>query len=407
MCGNYLLWGKNSEGKNMVQEKNVQISTRSGTWDQPLPESLDGLIEQPAFNEATLSPLIYGSSQIKITRENFSRSKALKEAPDYLIPIFEDLFLQIDRLDLILNYYDLEHGKRKNPPREELLKKFTLEEQEQLKEQSTHLNGYQYLKKRHELVEMRRQQFTYKDFYSTPFQRSVPNYISPIDYNITIGTEIPVFPLGLMGRDEISKKIFTNEIKPNELSEKELSMISNFYWEKEREYKQLDTNKKYIDFTNEEHIYNLFALFYELEDSGAIESVEGNTKQLLKTLEYYISKSDLNDIQKTILKLKQKKIKNQKIADYVNKKFDKSYSANYISTIFRQKIIKQIIITVKHHKLMISNLWFPENFKKCTSCGRVLLIGPDDFVRKARSRDGFSNRCKICDRLERQKAAKR
>ena len=125
MCGNYLLWGKDEDGKNSVQKKIVEIKTKKGTWDKKEDESLDALLEQPTFNEAQTFSTI--GAPTKITREVFSRSKALKEAPPQLIPIFKDLFYQIDKLDLTLNYYDLAHGKRKNPPCEELLQQFTPE----------------------------------------------------------------------------------------------------------------------------------------------------------------------------------------------------------------------------------------------------------------------------------------
>ena len=63
--------------------------------------------------------------------------------------------------------------------------------------------------------------------------------------------------------------------------------------------------------------------------------VESNLKKLLDTLKYYIALTDLSEAQREILDLKINKVKNQDIADIVNKKYGKSYTANYISTIFR------------------------------------------------------------------------
>ena len=59
----------------------------------------------------------------------FSRKEALAKCPDYLRESFVDLFRRIDELDLTINYYDLAHGRRKNPPRPELVARFTPEEQ--------------------------------------------------------------------------------------------------------------------------------------------------------------------------------------------------------------------------------------------------------------------------------------
>jgi hypothetical protein len=48
-------------------------------------------------------------------------------------------------------------------------------------------------------------------------------------------------------------------------------------------------------------------------------------------------------------------------------------------------------------------LYFPENFKECAECKKILLLDADNFVRKSRSKDGFANRCKACDKKERQR----
>ena len=130
-------------------------------------------------------------------------------------------------------------------------------------------------------------------------------------------------------------------------------------------------------------------------------SVDSTLKQLLDTLKYYIELTDLTEAQLEILDLKINKTKNQDIADAINKKYNKSYTANYISTIFRQKIIPRINETAAFHAKIIENLSFSENFKQCAGCGKILLLDADKFVRKSRSKDGFATRCKICDRNDR------
>ena len=101
---NYLLWGKDPKtGLNAQQAGICQIDTKHGTWDKDTNvESLDGLLENPVFNEATLRPI--DSVPMKVKREVFSRSEALAEAPEYLKQAFVDLFRDIDELDLRINY---------------------------------------------------------------------------------------------------------------------------------------------------------------------------------------------------------------------------------------------------------------------------------------------------------------
>lgn len=401
--GNYLLWGRAENGKNSVQNKIVQIQTKNGTWDKKEDESLDGLMEQPTFNEASLNSI--NGPRLKVARENFDRKKALKTCPPSLVPIFEDLFLQIDRLDLMLNYWDLAHGKRKNPPREELLIHFSEEEQEEIKEESTHYNQFKYLKARHLLVELRRQQFTLKDSYSSSIQRHTIPIYDQSPGNIEFETEIKVYPLGLNNKKKIAKLLFRKELDPNAYSEEELKIISDYLWNKKEERAQSESQSNFlvIDFRELEHVYNMLLLYFDLEDESMKEEIDSETDSLLRTLFFYSDMANLTEVQKEILNLKIKKVKNQDISSYINKKFGKSYTANYISTIFRQKIIKQINDAAAFHMEIIENIFFPENFKKCSTCGKVKLKNSENFVKKSRSKDGYSNRCKKCDKIEREK----
>ena len=403
-CGNYLLWGKDEDGKNSVQKKIVEIKTKKGTWDKKEDESLDALLEQPTFNEAQTFNTT--GAPTKITREVFSRSKALKEAPPQLIPIFKDLFYQIDKLDLTLNYYDLAHNKRKNPPREELLKQFTPEEQLQLQEEASSLNQYKYLKMRHLLVELRRQQFTLKDSYSSIIQRHTVPSTQFLPTNISFENEVVVFPFGVNAekKNKISSLIFRDNYDPNSYTEEELKLISKYIWEKKEQFSSITSNQFIIDFRNLEHIYNIFQLYYDLEDETFKKELESETDSLLNTLKFYIKKANLSDIHREILELKIQKKRNQDISSYINQKYNKSYTSNYISTIFRQKIIREINEAAQYHEELISNIFFPENFKKCNYCGEILLCSTHNFVKKSRSKDGYANRCKRCDKKIREQA---
>lgn len=398
---NYILWGKDrATGKNVVQAKEIQIETKHKTWDSAQKvESLDALLEQPTFNEASLSRPTEVAPKIK--REVFDRKKALAEAPEYLLPTFMSLFRQIDELDLGINFYDFAHGRRKNPPRESLLNKFLPEEQNRIYAQSTHWNQFKYFKQRHLLVELRNEQFTLRDSYVAPvLNTGTPG--APIMPTTTVfDADIDVLPMGLFNDSQTAKLVFrdADHLNPDAYTEEELKDLSDFYWKKKEH--RADCARAF-DFRELEHVYQLFLQYFDIEDDLDKDDVENTTKFLLRTLKYYVALTELPDTQKDILDMKMKKIKNQDIADFVNKKYGKSYTANYISTIFRQKIIPRINETAAFHETILGEIYFPENFKKCSCCGRVLLKDAENFVRKSRSKDGFNNRCKKCDKLERQ-----
>lgn len=69
--------------------------------------------------------------------------------------IYEDLFREIDTIELTLNYYEISTGKRKLPPREKLLERFTENEKYELNDKAIHLTQFKYLKLKRLLVELR------------------------------------------------------------------------------------------------------------------------------------------------------------------------------------------------------------------------------------------------------------
>lgn len=399
--GNYLLWGKDPiTGLNAKQEGLVDIETKHGTWDKNNNiESLEGLMESPTFNEAQL--LMYSQVPTKPKREVFSRKEALEKCPDYLVETFKSLFRQIDELELMINFYELAHNRRKNPPREQLLNKFTPEEQDKFLERSSHWNQYKYLKMRHELVELRREQYTLRDTFQQTML-SNETFVPTMPYSAAvIDGEIEVLPLGTKNETELAGYLFRSweNLIPQNYNEEQLKIISDYYWTK-KDY-QPTGQQQFIDFRELEHVYEMFQLFFELEDAAENAEMESGLPWLMKTLEFYVEQADLTELQREILNLKLKKVKNTDIALEINKKWKKSYTPNYISTIFRQRIIPKINEAAAYHEKIVGNVFFEEEFKTCTGCGKTLLRDAENFTRKTRSKDGFTTRCKRCEKESR------
>lgn len=399
--GNYVLWGQDEDGLNPDQRKEIQLPRRNQTWVTQNFESLEELLESPTFSETNLHKL--GTNAPKKVREVFSREKIRTLSNKEELQHFEDLWKEIDRTELLTNFFEIEKGKRNKPPREELLKRFSEEEIFTLKARSQKLNQFQYLKLRHLLVELRRQQYTLGDSIFNKVAGAQDIHLpstskEPPNFDI----DVPVFPLGIQ-----EKLIFRDfeELLPETFSEEELQKISKLYWgKKEEEDRIQQQNIFYFDFRNLEMVYQLFL---ELEEFAAdqedIDSFFNTSSKFLDVLWFYVRQADLPEIQQKILEMKIKKVKNQDIAALINKEFQKNYTTNYISTIFRQKIIPAINMAAIYHEKIIGAIFFEEEFKVCSKCGRRLLRDPINFVRRSRAKDGLSNHCKRCDKEERER----
>ena len=391
---NYILWGKDARGKNSQQNGEVELKK----WASNPVESLEALAETPGFQETSVRAL--SEPPIRVARTIFSRSRALSEAPEHLRPVFEDLFRQIDEIELELNYYEIWVGKRKTPPREKLEQSFDDAARAHLNEKAKTLTQFQYLKLRHLLVELRTQQYTYYDTYKKQILPH-PGAREPVlqTENIYIGEDISIYPVGLKTETALSEKIFNcaRPPAPGDFGEEELQAISKLLWQPQ--------TSSYIDFTNPDHILNIYLLRADLSDAQLEDpnNLYGAAGRILDTLKYYEAQAGLTELQKDLLELKLKNTPNLDIAKQLNQKYNKTYNENYISTIFHQKIIPSIAAAASEHREILENIFYPENFKKCKDCGQVLLMTSTNFVKQKKSSDGFSPRCKQCEKIKRSK----
>ena len=222
---NYLLWGKTEEGVALGADTDLNTKwTKANETD-----SLESILENPALANVQLKTL-NEATLIKKPRVVFDREETRKSAPPYLLRVFEDLWRTIDEIDLTINFYEIKVGKRDKPPRDELLKRFSDEDCARLKERAETLNQYTYLKKRHELVELRKEQFTLQDSYKTTFNlhQSIFNFY---ERSLSFDCEIEVLPLGLITAP-IGSLIFQSNFDPRALNDQQLRKISELIWKK-------------------------------------------------------------------------------------------------------------------------------------------------------------------------------
>lgn len=197
----------------------------------------------------------------------------------------------------------------------------------------------------------------------------------------------------------LASKLFTSNPYPAQFREDELRALSALLW---RPAKELT-----FDFRNVEHLLRLYEYKFDLESEKDTDQARLYQTQefLLRTLHYYEERANLSELQQDLLQMKLHHRLNSEIASFLNKKYDKRYNENYISTLFHQKLIPQIAQAAIEHREIAENLFFPENFKRCRDCGQVLLLTTDNFVRQKKSIDGFAPRCKRCEKIKRSRYA--
>ena len=360
---NYILYGKDADlGTSAVDRKEIQIKTKYNSYRKKEPESLDSLLESPTFDE---KEFITEKNHYKTIKPKIDREK------DKWIPGIQQLWESIDRLQYIL---DVNLGKKEDST----IKK---------------LNNLSLYKLKHQIIDLRRQQFYLKDIANPTicmFGTSARHNNEKIDQSIPWdfeGSDYSIAPLGLLLGDKDEK----------------------FYSPKTYRGPHKDYNpaaKFILDFRNPLHIYYLLENYENLAIS-AENNPESTVNFILKTLDFYVNFSDLTPIKKYILEMKKLKVSNDNIKEGLEKNFNTSHSSNYISTIWKQKICGEIADAVKLHYDYFLNRYNDFAWKKCSQCGKYKLKDTREYMRKSRSSDGLASKCKKCDKENRDKAKRR
>lgn len=362
LFSNYILYGKDNDGTSAVDRKEIQINTKYKTYKKKDDQSLDELSEMPGFSESTA--INNNPIQYRVKKSKFDREKVKN------IPELQPLFEQIDELDNLLRAYD---GKLESN-----------EENKQYIEKAKQLSTQSVYRMRHLLVELRREQYTIKDFYHPVLQQlPVHSFYRGGETDSSIPWQEGVYEIAPLGFYYPGMKRFEN---PKEAEEKDY---------------QFNEGAPFIlDFRKPEHIYELFEMYLELE-TAELDDPESTLTPLLNTLHFYIDHAPLTEEQREILYYKIHRVPNNDIARIINTKYETNHTLNYISTIYKQRICSIIADYVVYHYGEYCSRYDPFRWKKCITCGKIKLKDPRNFVRKTRSSDGLANRCKECDKTYR------
>lgn len=343
---NYILYGKDEvSGLSATDTKDIEITTKHGSYKRKSPESLTEKMESSMFEEERIKPFyernIYTNPKPKIIAPTIDKNGRIVEWGDAIIPGMMDLWAAIDRLD---HRIKLAEGKESALPGETL----------------PPWNSFEKYKARHILIEMRREQYIRKEQWSP----SIPH------------------PTGFQGDH------------------------NSIDWNSDSGYEREDGSfclirKHTLDYTNPEHVYHILLLWDELYKES-YENLHGQMKWVLHDIEEAGMRTKLSPVWDDILDKRVLKWTNQRIADHILCTYGIDYNPNYISVIFKQRICGAIALTAGLIQREREALWSGAKWKPCSQCSRLLLIDPYNFTRKAHTKDGFSARCKLCDKKSRE-----
>lgn len=355
---NYVLYGKDADGKSVVDRKEVQIKRKFNSYEKDRFVSLDEMMESPTFDESVLQK---NKTQYKKVKPSIDKEKAAN------VPGMKELWASID--DMAAQLQQL-----KDKPDQ------TAEDRKKI----YYMN--------HHLITLRKQQYYLMDsVYPTILgQKNKAEYHpSPTEAQMNY----PILPRGTMsGPDD---KFFKT---PRLAKGFETEQIHIYTDEEVQEMRA--EGRPFFDFRNADHIYQLVQHYADIE--AFVEFMpDSPLHNLLWTLDFYIEKANLSEQQALIVRDKKKRCPNKEIAKHLMDELGIYHQENYISTIWNKSVILIAeAVELNYDEYLCRN--YNKAWKVCSRCKTELLRDSRNFVKKAKASDGLTGRCKKCDKELRQ-----
>lgn len=356
---NYVLYGKDEDGTSVVDRKEIEIKTKFNSYNKQKFVSLDEMMESPTFDENILEK---DYTKYKKIKPSIDKEKAKK------IPGMEKLWEEIDRLQDIL---DQNVGKKEWV---EGTQKLSMREQYYLK---------------HHLIQLRTHQYYLMDSYY-PVIGQKKNKSEYHEDQFRFQMSYPIFPRGTCKseNDQNFQKPYLDKTGP-------ARAIDNGVIEKLKEQ-----GKPYFDFRDLDHLYYLILHYQDLR-SWIEDSPDAPLWELIWTIDFYIEKAKLSEQQRLIVEGKKRGLSNKEIRVELNEKLGIDHQVNYISTIWKKAVgLIQEAVELNYDEYLCKD--YKKAWKKCRCCGELKLKDGRNFVKKTKSADGFTTRCKTCDALKRK-----
>ena len=129
--------------------------------------------------------------------------------------------------------------------------------------------------------------------------------------------------------------------------------------------------------------------------------IESEAPSLWNTIQYYFDRALMQAEYRLIVEMKSENWRNEDINNELRRRNLKTFSVNYISTIYKKRIPKLLAQAVEAHYELALALDQPDEWKRCSKCGKLLHLDSNHFRRLGKSKDGFVGSCKQCDKKKR------
>lgn len=381
LMASYILYGKDENGLNGVQRQEfTNNNTRYSTFTKSAEKkmmSLDALLENPMTDQQALKPVgekyIYIKKHPPIRRPKYNKATGeLIDIGDGDIPGMQELWECIDRLEHVIAVND-----GKVPPDEET---------------PIITDAYRLYKLRHQVANMRLNQYYLKDSYkpTIKFLDVRPPQSQFYDWSqdsyYWLREDLWRIKVHNAYLSSVSTNIddYETRINPDtgQLEVKWIVRQHTFDWENPWHIRQL------IEYYGD--------IMMQLYDNLYAEG-----RFLIKDFDRYQDMAELSPVRQYILLRKIDKASHAEISQELQQLFGLKYNTNHIGLILHKEIPEKIAATAKKLRLQLDT---PEEEKKrCFTCGRFFPRDRLFFSVNKGRRDGWGSNCKKCEKLKRIK----
>ena len=155
---------------------------------------------------------------------------------------------------------------------------------------------------------------------------------------------------------------------------------------------------KYLDFNNWNHIAAILKNYSKIKTTSFRE-IDNDMYWILQDLEDIIERNlkDSEPMLYDILVAKVEEMNNINVQKMLEEKYGKTYSIEYISSLFNNKIPKLIAEASEKEELLWHYTFVEKGeWKKCNRCGQIKLLHTKFFSKNSSSKNGFYSICKCC-----------